>query len=716
MPPCDRKWFETLLNLSDEAYVIIDVESRTILEANQKACDMFGYSREEIVGMDPAAIDRQIDGGFRACKTAGLRRVFLSRERELVRKDGSTFPAEVRATLSTTGDREVIVSSVRDMTEEKAVKAQAERDRALFEMLFIHSPDAVAVLDTSGKVLEVNPAFCRLFGYDRKEALGAGIKDLIGGEEISREIEDNLERISADGYMEAAMVRKTKDGADRYVSIRGVAVEWAEGIKGLYAIYRDVTEYHETYRNLEREKIHWENLFLRSPLAIALIDEDDRFIRVNSRFEDLFGYENEELVGRLVDEVLAPGDAYQDACELSRLAHQGVVNGLERKRRRKDGTWIDVAIFGYPFGVEGERRAYAVYEDITERKKAEERILYLGQHDGLTGLFNQGYLEGELNRLDHPDFLPLGIVMIDVDSLKLVNDAFGHLEGNRQLERTAELLKEHCRSTDIYGRWGGDEFLLIMPRSGDFVVRAVRDRLRQVFRVDAGGCGIPLSVSVGMAVKEDIRQDLYDVRKQAEEEMYRDKLLSRELTRKTLFEAIKMRLEEDQGRPPHIRRVRDLARCFSLHLGLDKWDAGRLDLLARFHDIGNVAVPRELLERPGPLNEFEMSQIRRHAERGYHIARNLRPLSAIAEEILHHHERYDGTGYPLGLSGEDIPFLSRAFAVIDAFDAMTGYRVYRNPVREEDAAKEIDSLSGRQFDPHLAASFLEMIRSSGDAS
>jgi diguanylate cyclase (GGDEF)-like protein len=375
-----------------------------------------------------------------------------------------------------------------------------------------------------------------------------------------------------------------------------------------------------------------------------------------------------------------------------------------------------VAIFGYPFGVEGERRAYAVYEDITERKKAEERILYLGHYDGLTGLFNQGYLEGELSRLDQPDFLPLGIVMIDVDNLKLVNDAFGHLEGNRLLECTAELLKDRCRVTDIYGRWGGDEFLLIMPQSGVGVVRAVRDRLRQVFRVDTGGCGIPLSVSVGMSVKEDIRQSLNDVRKRAEEEMYRDKLLSRELTRKALFEAIKRRLEEDQGRPPHIRRVCDLARRFSLHLGLGKWDAGRLDLLARFHDIGNVAVPRELLERPGRLDEFEMRQIRRHAERGYHIARNLRPLSAIAEEILHHHERYDGTGYPLGLSGEDIPFLSRAFAVIDAFDAMTGYRVYRNPVREEDAAKEIDSLSGRQFDPHLAASFLEMIRSSGDAS
>ncbi|MGC9373350.1 MAG: PAS domain-containing protein, partial [Thermovirgaceae bacterium] len=129
-----------------------------------------GYSRKELAGMDLAAIDRQMDGRFRARKTAELYRVSLSHERELVRKDGSTFPAEVRAPLSTTGGKDVTVSSVRDMTEEKAVKAQAERDRASFLTPFIHSPDPVAVLDTSGKILEVNPAFCRLFGYDREEA------------------------------------------------------------------------------------------------------------------------------------------------------------------------------------------------------------------------------------------------------------------------------------------------------------------------------------------------------------------------------------------------------------------------------------------------------------------------------------------------------------------------------------------------------------------
>ncbi|MFP4481479.1 MAG: PAS domain S-box protein [Thermovirgaceae bacterium] len=712
----ERKLFETILDVSDEAYAIIDPDSRIILEANRKACEMTGYAKSELVGMDLAAIDRQMDDQYWARKTAELQRVSLSHERELTRKDGSTFPAEIRATLSTAGGRNLIVSSVRDMTEEKAVKARAERDRAAFETLFIHSPDAVAILDTAGKLLEVNPAFCRFFGYSREEALGVNLGELIGGDGISGEIEANLKRVNAEGYMEAETVRRAKEGTPRHVSVRGVAVKWAEDVDGLYAIYRDMTEQHEAFRNLEREKVHWENLFLHSPLAIALVDEEDRFIRVNSRFEKLFGYGNEELAGRLVNAVLAPGGAYENACEISRLAFQGVVDGLERKRRRKDGTWIDVTIIGHSFEVDGERRAYVMYQDIRERKMVEERILYLGHHDGLTGLYNQVYLEGELDRLDRPDFLPLGIVMFDVDNLKLVNDAFGHLEGNRLLERAARLLWDHCRATDIYGRWGGDEFLLIMPRSGVDVVRTVRDRLRRAFREDVDGPGIPLSVSVGMAVKEDIRQSLGDIRKQAEEDMYQDKLFSRETTRSVLFEAVKKRLDEVPGRFFHIRSVCDLAERFSLYLGLDERDAGRLERLAWFHDIGNVGLPVELFKRPGPLVEVEMRQVRRHAELGYHIARNLPPLADIAEEILHHHEGYDGTGYPVGLSGEKIPFLARAFAVIDAFDAMTGYRVYRNPVPARDAVAEIESFSGWQFDPDLAAAFLEMLRFSGDLS
>lgn len=713
---CDRDFLEILLDLSEEAFVVTDPETGIIMEASSAACEMSGYTREELVGMSLGSLDRGMNDAFWKQKIEDLGKGRKVLERELTRKDGSRFIAAITAVIFRNGDRRLLLSAVRDLTRERQVLAKAATSRSSFETLFLHSPDAVSVLDESGRILEINPAFCRLFGYSREEATGRRITDLLGDGDLNGDIEGNLQRILREGYMEAETVRKAKDGTLRHVSVRGVTVDWTKGTRGLYAIYRDMTEQREAFRNLRKEKIHWENLFLHSPLAIALIDEEDRFIRVNGRFEELFEYGNDELVGRFVNRVLAPGNAYEDACHISRLAHQGVVDGLERKRRRKDGTWIDVAIIGHPFEVEGKRRTYAMYQDISERKRVQERILYLGQHDGLTGLYNQVYLEGELNRLDRSDFLPLGIIMIDVNKLKLVNDAFGHLEGNRLLERTAELFRDHCRATDIYGRWGGDEFLLMMPQSGVSVVRTVRDRLRRVLREDPDGAGIPLSVSVGMAVKEDIRQSLKDVRKQAEEDMYRDKLLSKAGTKSVLFEAITRRLDKMPGRSPHINRVRGLAERFSLHLGLEQPQAGRLALLARFHDIGYVGLPQELLERPGPLEEVEMRQIRRHAELGFHIARNLSPLEEIANEILHHHERYDGNGYPVGLSGGDIPFLSRVYALIDAFDAMTGYRLYRDPVHPREAVKEMETLAGFQFDPGLTASFVEMIRFCEDLS
>lgn len=712
----DRKLIEALLDLSEEALVIIDAGTGVILEAGAKACEMSGYSREELAGMNAEVIDRQACSEYSMREAAELRRVSVSRERELTRKDGSVFPAKVKTVISKSEDREVVVSAVKDLTKEKEALARAQRDRASLETLFVHSPDAIAVLDTSGRILEVNPAFCRLFCCGREEILGSGIADTIGGNGIGEEIAENLERILRDGYMEDETVRMARDGTQRHVSVRGVLVDLSEKARGLYAIYRDMTERHEAFRNLQRERVYWENLFYRSPLAIALVDNEDRIVRVNRRFEELFLYTCDEIAGCFLNDVVAPGHAHADAWEISRTVHDGVLAEFERKRLRKDGSWVDVAIMGLSFEVDGGRWAYAIYQDISDRKKVEEKILFLGYHDGLTGLFNQACLEVELDRMDRPEFLPLGIVMIDVDNLKLVNDAFGHLEGNRQLMRTAGLLREHCRGTDIYGRWGGDEFLLIMPECDQTCVQAVRDRLRQVFREGPGCATVPLSVSVGMAVKEDIRQGLADVRKQAEDDMYRDKLLSREGTRRALFDAVEKRLDGDAGRRPHIRRVCDLAGRFARHLGLDGEYTGLLELLARYHDIGNVGVPRELLERPGPLTEQEFRQLQRHAERGYHIARNLQGLGDIADEILRHHERYDGTGYPVGLSGKDIPFLSRAYALIDAYDAMTGYRVFRDPIAQQDALKEIESMAGSGFDPGLAASFVEMIRFSGDLS
>jgi diguanylate cyclase (GGDEF)-like protein/PAS domain S-box-containing protein len=710
------KMAEAFMDIVSDACFLVDFESMRIIAVNALACEMTGYEREELVGMEMTALLPEIAEGDLSRLFGGLGSGSLAIEKEMKRKDGSVFTSEIRAAVTENEGREILLILARGLSGENKGIHQGGSEKGAFESLFAHSPDAVCVLDASGRVLDVNPAFTELFGCKREETVGRLLEDVFGYDRIRQEIRENVRKVNEKGYVEHETWRRTKDGREIYLALRGVSVDWINGTKAIYAIYRDMTKQQEAFRSLEQEKIYWENLFFRSPLAIALINADNRIMQVNHRFEELFGYSNHEIAGCNIDDLLAPGKAKQDAVEISRKVHQGTVSGLERKRRRKDGTWVDVEIMGLPFKVGGQFLAYGMYQDISERKEAERKILYLGLRDGLTGLYNQAYLERELDRLDRSDFLPLGIIMLDVDNLKLINDAFGHLEGNRQIRRTAELLRESCRETDIYGRWGGDEFLLIMPNSAPDFVKVVRDRLRRALRKDPDGFAVPLSVSVGMAVKEDVRQSLADIRKKAEEEMYRDKLLCRTAGREVLFKAIERRLDEDPGRNPHVTRVLELADRFAIHLGLDPRETKRLELLARYHDIGNVTVPREVLKKPGPIDEAEWRIVRRHAELGYQIARNLAPLADIADEILHHHERYDGTGYPVGLSGEDIPFLSRVYSIIDAFDAMTGYRVFREPLKLKDALEELEFQAGSQFDPSLAASFSEMIRFSEDLS
>jgi len=710
------KMAEAFMDIVSDACFLVNAETGQIIAANALACEMTGYEREELVGMEMTALLPKMADGDLSRLFGGLGSGPLVIEKEMKRKDGSVFTSEIRAAVTENEGNEILLILARDLSGENKGIHQGGSEKGAFESLFAHSPDAVCVLDASGRVLDVNPAFTELFGYKREESIGQLLEDLIADSRNKEEIRENVRKVNEKGYVEHEAWRRTRDGREIYLALRGVSVDWKDGTKVLYAICRDMTKQQETFHNFEREKIYWENLFFRSPLAIALVDVNDRVIQVNSRFEELFGYRNDEIAGCNIDDLLAPGKAKQDAEEISRKVHHGTVSGLERKRRRKDGTWIDVEIMGLPFKVEEQFLVYAMYQDISERKEAERKILYLGLRDSLTGLYNQAYLERELDRLDRSDFLPLGIIMLDVDNLKLINDAFGHLEGNRQLKRVAGLLRESCRETDIYGRWGGDEFLVIMPNSTPSCVMVVRDRLRRALRKDTDGFVVPLSVSAGMAVKEDVRQSLVDIRKKAEEEMYRDKLLSRTAGGEVLFKAIARRLEEDPGRKPHITRVLELAERFAFRLGLDQRETKRLELLARYHDIGNVAVPREVLKKPGPIDEAEWRIVRRHAELGYQIARNLAPLADIADEILHHHERYDGKGYPVGLSSEDIPFLSRAYSIIDAFDAMTGYRVFREPVKLKEALKELEFQAGSQFDPSLTASFSEMISFSEDLS
>ncbi|HAA86108.1 MAG TPA: diguanylate cyclase [Kosmotogaceae bacterium] len=341
------------------------------------------------------------------------------------------------------------------------------------------------------------------------------------------------------------------------------------------------------------------------------------------------------------------------------------------------------------------------------RKRAEERIRHLSFHDYLTDLYNRAFIEEELSRLSNSRALPLGILMCDVNGLKLVNDAFGHQEGDRLLQSFAKVLRGSCRREDLIGRWGGDEFLFLLPNATEQKLSNLVDRIRTYCNKVSNG-NIPISVSAGYAMLTDPKQSVDAVIDLAEERMYRNKLIESRSARSAIITSLERTLRETtEETQEHAHRMRSLARKVGETLSLSPDELNSLELLASLHDIGKISIPSSILSKPGPLTSEEWKTVKKHPEVGYNIARSTPDLLSIADAILSHHERWDGSGYPQGLRKKAVPLLARIIAVIDAFDVMTCGRPYRSRVSPSEAIAELIRCSGSQFDPDIVEVFVK---------
>jgi diguanylate cyclase (GGDEF)-like protein len=353
-----------------------------------------------------------------------------------------------------------------------------------------------------------------------------------------------------------------------------------------------------------------------------------------------------------------------------------------------------------------------ILTDITEKQTAQDWVMYLSFHDKLTSVYNRAYVDSIIPQLQMESTLPISVIMADMNGLKLTNDVFGHQSGDRLLINIAKVLVNCCRKKDIVARWGGDEFLIILPGSGSDACERVSERIRQTCR-RAEADPIGLSVSLGYATLTDWNTDLFSLVKVAESMMYSEKLnKSRDFRRKIIAnmeQTLQCKCFEEPG---HIGRLQtmaaQLARALGINESMKEWNV--LIRLAANHDIGKVAIPCEILGKKGCLNPEEWQIMKTHPEIGFRMAESIgEPL--LAQAILALREHYDGSGYPNGLKGEEIPLLARIVAIIDAYDVMTHdrpYRVKRNP---DAAFQELRCCSGTQFDPELTRIFLEQLGS-----
>lgn len=357
--------------------------------------------------------------------------------------------------------------------------------------------------------------------------------------------------------------------------------------------------------------------------------------------------------------------------------------------------------------VERELRDAALRE---ENRRSREQLSYMTLHDALTGLYNRIYFENELERLAGGRGHPLAVISADIDGLKLINETSGQKEGDRYLKACAELLKKALRRGDVLARIGGDEFAAVLPQTKEEVARELVERIHQaVDQYNRENEQLPLILSVGFAVSKDENEDPVDTLKKADQLLRLGKQ-NRSGSRRQVVSALLAALaERDYISGGHAKRMQELCRKMGFKAGFDRNRLAALDLVAQLHDLGKIGIPDQILFKDSGLSEEEWEIMRLHPEKGYRIACTSTDLEDIAELILYHHEKYDGTGYPLGLKGEEIPLECRILTIVDAFDAMTNDRPYRRAKSREEALAELKACAGSQFDPRLVEIFNQII-------
>lgn len=371
-------------------------------------------------------------------------------------------------------------------------------------------------------------------------------------------------------------------------------------------------------------------------------------------------------------------------------------------------------------------RLAAEYQQMIEKiGRDSERLRYLAHTDSLTGLANHRYfLEVAEEAISQGQ--RFAIIFVDVDDFKKFNETRGHLRGDQVLTKVSDHIRQTVRSTDLVARYGGEEFLILARNSGIREVQAMANRLRESV---ANSCGVTLSI--GIATYPEHGDTVEAVIAAADIAMYYSKRSGK--NRVSYLEDLMdfffcADLEPDVARAvsplltwlhyrhpetvEHARGVKKLVQQFSRWAGLHEKEANLLIKASLVHDLGKGEISVEVLNKSGPLTKEEWELIREHPALGVAIISEVDLLQDVIEIVRHHHEYWDGSGYPDGLAGESIPELARIMAVADAYEAMTRVRPYRPALSAEQAIAQLEAESGRHYDPKIVQKFVRFIRES----
>lgn len=739
-----------------------------IFEINQAYLRMLGYTLDEIKGLSCRDVTPERWWRMEEELIADLianRRDFVEYEKEYRRKDGTVFPVALKIWLikDKQGNPLGMWRIARDITERKKAQKEFEEEIRASYAVIDNISAGLTLSDKRGRFVIFNQAMQRITGYTMEEINAQGLDVL-----LYPDPEDRKKAISrlgeiADGKVTADVPTKirAKDGSRSILSVSTSLIKY-KGSEMFLSVWRDITASALLQDALRVSETRFRRLFETAQDGILLLDARNGQIReVNPFLIDMLGYLREEFLGRELWEVGAFVDISRSKAAFQTLKTDRYVRYEDLPLRAKDGRLINVEFVSNVYEVDHEDVIQCNIRDITARRKLEEereklnkRLRQLTLKDSHTGLYNHRYLKDAIkvsfSRAARHG-APLSVIMIDIDYFKSINDVYGHLFGDLVLKQFAGQLSAAVRPYDVVIRYGGEEFIIIAADTDREGALILAHRILE--RVNAFPFGnkahpVALKASLGVAAyPEDAIQrsgelvDLADrimdkakdnggnrvysavdlhkasetARQAAGTQLLKEKIAKLTIrASQGVIEEIMAFAKEVGSKDHYTGACGEVTVNYAVDISRElRVPEGKVELIrqaAMLYDLGKAGISERILQKKSRLTRTEFNEIKKHPQIGVDIIRPIHSLHPIIPYLLHHHERWNGTGYPHGLAGARIPLGARIIAVADVYKALVADRAYRKAYSPGQAVEMIRQGSGTFFDPAIVKAFVTVAR------
>ena len=713
--------FTIALFKSLPGFLYVYDEQGHLIRWNKAHETLTGYSETELTTM---TLDKWYDDDDLKRVLSAVHQVFETGfgevEARLIKKDGKKIFAHSNGVLFSMEGKKYFVGIGTDITEKRRNEDALRESEQQFRRAIEQAPIPIILHAEDGEVLNISQTWTELTGYSITDF--PTINDCISDMFI-----DDQSTIKAMASSLYTLRERQYDGCRCITTKSGKKLRWdfysaslgklQDGRKIAMSVGMDITERMQLELALKDERELLKTTLLSVGDGIISTDLHGNIVYINKIAETLTGWTQETAAGKSINKV------FNIINEQTRLPSENIVQQVIDSKKvleianhtiliAQDGREMPIEDSAAPIlRKNGEvSGAVLVFRDFTEKKKRNEEILFISYHDHLTGLFNRRYFEQYMQKIQNEGHIPVSLLMADINGLKLVNDAFGYKSGDRLIQKTATILKQECGEQGIVARIGGDEFVILFPNIGELEATTIQDHIKKTIS-ESNFENMILSVSLGLGCKTDRTEDLKKLYKEAESNLYKHKVYESLSQRSRTIDLITSTLFEKSYREmAHSKRVSEICKLIATQMSFSAEAINRMRIAGLMHDIGKIGVSEQILNKPANLDETEWEQMKNHPEIGYRILLSTPEYSEIAEYILAHHERWDGKGYPRGLSGEAIPLEARIIAVADSYDAMITTRTYKKGLDKEEAIDELQRCSGTQFDPAIVSVLIASIQ------